>query len=112
MLGKALSEPASQLLFDTANGRIVLFLNPTLGSGQNFWCLDNPFGDCASRPGTESLRINGATQSAAWQGIVVIGATDAVPPSAIRLPATLIWRALASGAPLVSCARQAGRGRD
>ena len=112
ILGKALSETASQLLFDTANGGIVLFQNPTLGSGQNFWCLDNPFGDCASRPGTESLRINGATQSAAWQGIVVIGATDAVPPSAIRLPATLILLGLGFGALMLYSARRAEKESD
>lgn len=98
ILGAALRETASQLLFDTANGGIVLFQNPTIGSGQNFWCLDNPSGSCASHPGTESLRINGATQTAAWQGIVVIGAAGAdVPPSAIRLPATLVLLGLSFG---------------
>ena len=113
ILGKALSETASQLLFDTANGGIVLFQNPTLGSGHNFWCLDNPFGDCASRPGTESLRINGPTQSAGWQGIVVIGAADAaVPPSAIRLPATLILLGLGFGALMLYSARRAEKQSD
>jgi len=108
ILGKALSETASQLLFDTANGGIVLFQNPTVGSGQNFWCLDNPSGDCALRPGTESLRVNGPTQTAAWQGIVVIGATDAtVPRSAIRLPATLILLGLGFGALMLYSARRA-----
>ena len=74
ILGAPLSETASQLLFDTANGGIVLFQNPTIGSGQNFWCLDNSSGSCDSLPGTESLRITGTTQSSPWQGIVVIGA--------------------------------------
>jgi hypothetical protein len=110
ILGAALSETTSQLLFDTANGGIVLFQNPTIGSGQNFWCLDNPSGSCDSRPGTESLRINGATQTAAWQGIVVIGAADAsVPPSAIRLPATLVLLGLGLGALMLFSARQANR---
>jgi hypothetical protein len=110
ILGAALSETTSQLLFDTANGGIVLFQNPTIGSGQNFWCLDNPSGSCDSRPGTESLRINGATQTAAWQGIVVIGAADAsVPPSAIRLPATLVLLGLGFGALMLFSARQSNR---
>jgi hypothetical protein len=113
ILGSALSETASQLLFDTANGGIVLFQNPTLGSGKNFWCLDNPSGDCASRPGTESLRVNGPTQSAAWQGIVVIGAADGdVPPSAIRLPATLILLGLGFGALMLYSARRAEKQSD
>ncbi|HEY4909538.1 MAG TPA: hypothetical protein VIJ73_08550 [Methylomirabilota bacterium] len=113
ILGAALSETASRLLFDTANGGIVLFQNPTIGSGQNFWCLDNPFGDCASRPGAESLRINGATQTAGWQGIVVIGAADpAVPPSAIRLPATLILLGLGSGALMLFAAHRAEKQSD
>lgn len=113
ILGKALSETASQLLFDTANGGIVLFQNPTIGSGQNFWCLDNPTGACASHPGTESFRINGATQTAAWQGIVVIGATDAaVPRPAIRLPATLILLGLGFGALMLFSARKAEKQSD
>ena len=113
ILGKALGEKASQLLFDTANGGIVLFQNPTIGSGQNFWCLDNPSGSCDSRPGTESLRLNGTTQTAAWQGIVVIGAADAAgPPSAIRLPATLILLGLGFGALMLFSARKAEKQSD
>jgi hypothetical protein len=110
ILGKALSETASHLLFDTANGGIVLFQNPTIGSGQNFWCLDNPSGDCAFHPGAETLKINGAMQTTAWRGIVVIGAADAaVPPSAIRLPATLILLGLGFGALMLFSARRANR---
>jgi hypothetical protein len=91
ILGAALSETASQLLFDTANGGIALFQNPTIGSGQNFWCLDNSSGSCNSLPGTESLRIAGTTRSSPWQGIVVIGATEgAAPPAAVAQPATVI----------------------
>ena len=96
-LGAALSETASQLLFDTANGGIVLFQNPTIGSGQNFWCLDNPSGSCAGSPGTESLRVNGAVQTAAWQGIVVIGTAEEAQPAAIPQPASLVLLALGLG---------------
>ena len=91
ILGAALSETTSRLLFDTASGGIVLFQNPSIGSGQNFWCLDNPSGSCNSLPGTESLRINGAAQSSPWQGIVVIGAMEgAPPPAAVAQPATVV----------------------
>jgi len=107
-LGAALSETATQLLFDTANGGLVLFQNPFIGSGQHWWCLGNPTGGCFGLPGTENLRIDGAIQMAAWQGIVVIGAADAAgPPSAIRLPATLILLGLGFGALMVYSARQA-----
>ncbi len=112
-LGAALSETATQLLFDTTNGGIVLFQNPFVGSGQDWWCLGNPTGACFGLPGTENLRIDGAIQMAAWQGIVVIGATDAaVPPSAIRLPATLILLGLGFGALMLFSARRAEKESD
>ncbi len=97
ILGAALSETASQLLFDTANGGIVLFQNPTIGSGQNFWCLDNLSGSCAGFPGTESLRVSGAIQTAAWQGTVVIGTAEGAPPAAIPQPASLVLLGLGLG---------------
>jgi hypothetical protein len=97
VIGAALSETASQLLFDTTNGGIVLFQNPTIGSGQNFWCLDNPSGDCNMRPGTESLRINGAVQTAAWQGTVFIGTAEAAAPAAIPQPASFVLLGLGLG---------------
>ncbi len=97
ILGAALSETASQLLFDTTNGGIVLFQNPTIGSGQNFWCLDNPSGSCAGFPGTESLRLNGAIQIASWQGTVVIGTAEGATPAAIPQPASLVLLGLGLG---------------
>jgi len=107
-LGAALSETATQLLFDTTNGGIVLFQAPFIGSGQNWWCLGNPAGSCFGSLGAENLRIDGAIRTAPWQGTVVIGTTDAgAPPLAIRLPATLIMLGLGFAALMFFSARQA-----
>ncbi len=112
-LGTALSETATQLLFDTTNGGIVLFQNPFIGSGQLWWCLGNPTGGCFGLPGTENLRIDGAIQMVSWQGTALIGATDAaVPRSAILLPATLILLGLGFGALMLFSARQAEKESD
>jgi hypothetical protein len=112
-LGTALSETATQLLFDTSNGGIVLFQDPFIGSGQHWWCLGNATGGCFGLPGTENLRIDGAIQMASWQGIAVIGAASAaVPQSAIRLPATLILLGLGFGALMLFSARKAEKQSD
>ncbi|HEV8532646.1 MAG TPA: hypothetical protein VGT00_14590 [Methylomirabilota bacterium] len=96
-LGAPLSETASQLLFDTTNGGLVLFQNPFIGSGQHWWCLGNPGGGCFGFPGTENLRIDGAIQTASWQGTVVIGTAEGTPPAAIPQPASLVLLGLGLG---------------
>lgn len=55
--GSAFSATAMDLLFDFSFGSgFVLFQNPTTGSGQNFWCIDN--GGCINNfvPG-ETVRV-------------------------------------------------------
>ena len=105
-LGAALSETATQLLFDTANGGLVLFQNPFIGSGQHWWCLGNPGGGCFGFPGTENLRIDGAIQTAAWQGTVVIGTTEAAAPAAIPQPASLVLLGLGLGLALFAASKR------
>jgi hypothetical protein len=86
--GSAFSATAASLLFDFGAGSgFVLFQNPDIGSGINFWCIDN--GGCINSfvPG-ETVRTSSASGQVGElrQGPVVIAtASNGVPEPATVL---------------------------
>jgi hypothetical protein len=85
--GTAFSATATDLLFDFGAGSgFVLFQNPSIGSSQNFWCINN--GGCINAfvPG-ETVRVDilGSGQTGEFRsGVQSIASTVSVPE-----PATL-----------------------
>jgi hypothetical protein len=86
----AFTATASNLLFDFSGFTGgVAFQNPNLGSGQNYYVLEDQADGVGGFPGTENLRVGFADrQISARNGVVVI-ATASMP---IPEPSTfIVW---------------------
>jgi hypothetical protein len=97
--GSDFTATATDLLFNFSAGfGFVLFQNPFIGNGTNFWCIDN--GGCANFnvPGqTVALQFGSPSQvGASFSGNVVIGSTGQV--STVPIPAALPLLVSALGA--------------
>lgn len=85
--GSAFTATLTELLFDFSLGSgFVLFQNPSIGSGDNFWCLDN--GGCINEfvPGEYVVAgtfPDGSGESR--QGIQVIASAVAPEPATLLL---------------------------
>lgn len=86
--GALLSATANQLLFDFTGGQgFALFQNPTIGSGQNWWCVEAINSSCAGTgSSTESVNRFGSPVFVSHRGVVEIGSLNSVPePASLAL---------------------------
>jgi hypothetical protein len=105
--GSAFTATATNLLFNfSAGSGLALFQNPGIGSGINFWCLDN--GGCINSfvPGQTVRLTSGAGQQvgALFSGNVTIGTVGQV--AAVPIPAALPLLVSALGALGVAARRR------
>lgn len=86
--GSSFTASASGLFFDYSNafGHWVLFQNPTIGSGINFWCLEGAPGLCSGNANADTVTTFGTFGSvfANQRGVQQVGA------AAVPEPATLV----------------------
>ena len=87
--GSLLSATATDLVFNFAgNSGFALFQNPSIGSSQNWWCVEGINSGCAgSGSYTESVNRFGSPTFVIHQGSVVIGTTPV--PVNVPEPASL-----------------------
>lgn len=91
--GPAFTADVDSLDFDfSAAPSLVLFQNPVLGSGLNFWCLESANAFCTGSAAGETVALVNGLIAVARSGVVSVGtARDVVVPE----PATLALSALA-----------------
>jgi hypothetical protein len=99
--GSGLVASASNLTFDFGSDSFVLFQNPVIGSGIDFWCLEGS-APCSSNPSTTNLFIQvGAYQITPEDGVQVVATSSSVtapePNSMILLFSGLVGLVLLAG---------------
>lgn len=96
VLGSALTATSTGLFFDFSSSvDNVIFQNPLLGSGLNFWCLQGTDGFCSFDPGGEVVAlIFTASQVATRAGVTQIASRT----TAIAEPVTLLLLGVGVGA--------------
>jgi hypothetical protein len=78
--GAGFTATASDLLFDFSGvDSFVLFQNPSIGSGMNFWCVDGTIGACGGSGDLETVRASGTTQAVSKTGVISVGTAAAAP---------------------------------
>ena len=81
--GTSFTASATDLLFDFSNptGDWVLFQNPNLGSGINFWCMDGAADGCAGNISAETVTTSGpfATVFTGQRGVVSVASAEPIP---------------------------------
>jgi hypothetical protein len=94
--GSSFTATATDLLFDFSNaaGDWVLFQNPSLGSGINFWCMDGTTNGCSGNFSAETVTTSGTFASVfdARSGVISVGTRDA---TVVPEPGSLALLALA-----------------
>lgn len=69
---------STDLSFDfSGTGKMALFQNPYVGSGQNYWCLDSASGGCGGASSASDWKVNGALIVHQYTGVQSIA--HAVP---------------------------------
>jgi len=84
--GTAATATATGLFFNFDGSGFVLFQNPNIGSGQNWFCIET--GSCNNNTDTFNVRVgaSGLEVSAAQSGVVQWASAEAVPaPAALAL---------------------------
>ena len=86
ILGARFTATASDLLFDFSGvDSFVLFQNPSIGSGVNFWCVDGTIGACGPPGDLETVKASGTAQIALKTGEISVGTAAAPPPPTATL---------------------------
>lgn len=90
VIGSLFSATASGLFFDFAGSAgFALFQNPSIGSGQNWWCLEGTASGCSGAGNSiESVTREGGTVFSARQGTLQVAelSDNSVPePGSIAL---------------------------
>lgn len=102
LMGPDFSATSSQLLFNFSGSGLVLFQNPTIGSGVNYFCLETDT-SCTLSPAGESLNVtSGVNQFTSLSGVQVVGVADttgAPEPASVGLLAL-------GGAALLGCRKK------
>ncbi|HUZ95658.1 MAG TPA: PEP-CTERM sorting domain-containing protein [Edaphobacter sp.] len=90
--GNGLTATSSALSYNFSDwNSILLFQAPYIGSGTNYVCFNNPFGDCDLQGSSDisaAVRGDEAFQSALQRGTVKF-ATAQIAPAAVPEPSTL-----------------------
>lgn len=94
--GSALTTTTTQILFDFSTTAIgfVLFQNPSIGSGINFWCLESATGNCANNPSAETVRLSAAYVNTPRVGNTAIASTSSVTTTPANVPTLSFWGVL------------------
>jgi len=102
--GLALTATAAGLFFNFAStaGSFVLFQAPAVGSGINFWCINDVNSPCGSSfvssSSNEILRVGtGAVISQAYSGVVQIATTVGTAPNGGGVPEPATWAMMLLG---------------
>ncbi|WP_309736460.1 PEP-CTERM sorting domain-containing protein [Chamaesiphon sp. OTE_75_metabat_556] len=98
--GNSFSATATDLLFDfvSSNSDFVLFQNPNIGSGQNFWCIENAA--CSGAGTGEAVGLTIANTVASSQSGLTSIATITGGSQAVPEPFTIIGTAVGGTAAL------------
>ena len=92
--GDGLSATLTELLFDFSGvGDFVLFQNPIIGSGGNFWCVETAFANCSVPPPGAAIESVGRTAFGAFESaeraetvaLGIASATSVPEPSTVAL---------------------------
>ena len=83
-IGTNLTATATQLLFNFSGpAGAVMFQNPAIGSGVNYWCMQVTISECVSGGFIgEGVRVSTTLQTRGFEGNQVIGTAGSVPEPA------------------------------
>lgn len=89
VVGTGLSADADSIDFNFAVPGFALFQSPNIGSGQNWWCVEGPTGNCAGTGQGETVNRFGVPAFQAYsttQAIATIGGGNEIPePTSLAL---------------------------
>lgn len=85
VFGTAFTATATGLFFDfsgTSGSDAVIFQNPFIGAGINYFCLNDALGGCSGNPSAIGLRVSNVAIGDPRQGVTLIATAGAVPEPA------------------------------